>query len=78
MYILSAYWKTETLVGPYKNRRNGSRTLVGPYKNLKNGMQDPSGTLAGPYKNWECRMLSVNRLQVYGICSRRLLYKECN
>lgn len=50
MYILPAYWKTETLVGPYKNRRNESRTLVGPYKNLKNETQDLSGTLAGSYR----------------------------
>ena len=35
--------KTGTLVGPYKNRKTG--TLAGPYKNRKTGTRDPSGTL---------------------------------
>ena len=44
-----AYRKTgtrdpsETLAGPYKNRKTG--TLAGPYKNRKTGTRDPSGTL---------------------------------
>ena len=44
-----AYRKTgtrdpsETLAGPYKNRKTG--TLVGLYKTRKTGTLDPSGTL---------------------------------
>ena len=54
-------WHTQklgpgTILGPYKNRKTGTRDPTksekpGPYKNRKAGTWEPRDTLAGPYKN---------------------------